>query len=395
MGRLSRWIISPLDVLFFRGGEPFVAGETRWIESSFPPTPETMFGFVRSALLIRHCVRLDLYGARQGNKCPECPVYAHCTVREVVGLPKELPRSLGLIGPYLLRQDPAGCFTRLFSAPSDLVSLGDASLAIMAPGEPVESDLGKLRFTVIPAEAKSLPEHSFITEDGLTHYLDNGAVNPGQLQGKWPDPAGRVFDIEPRVGLTVDPFARTAKTGMLYSIGPVRLMQGFALGVEVEGSRGLAPEEILRLGGAGRVASVAVDDATPDPAKPRGKCGNRFKVVLLQPAKFGNGWLPDGFERNDTAGGRDRGDSGNGTTTWHGLIGGVEATLVSACLGRAQRIGGWNMVAGGPKPMAPSVTAGSVYYFEAKKKASPDLGSMLRLGRETEAGFGQAICGRW
>jgi CRISPR/Cas system CMR-associated protein Cmr3 (group 5 of RAMP superfamily) len=56
------WRLFPLDVLLFRGRESMNAGESGVVASLFPPTPETIYGFVRATLLEVLGVDFAAYG---------------------------------------------------------------------------------------------------------------------------------------------------------------------------------------------------------------------------------------------------------------------------------------------------------------------------------------------
>jgi CRISPR-associated protein Cmr3 len=59
--------IEPLDVMFFRDGKPFVAGENHIAQSVFPPTPLTFQGAIRSAILATAGMGVDRFRlAQQG-----------------------------------------------------------------------------------------------------------------------------------------------------------------------------------------------------------------------------------------------------------------------------------------------------------------------------------------
>ena len=49
-----RLFIEPSDVLLFRDGKPFSAGDDHAARSIFPPSPRTFQGAVRAAILSRH-----------------------------------------------------------------------------------------------------------------------------------------------------------------------------------------------------------------------------------------------------------------------------------------------------------------------------------------------------
>jgi CRISPR-associated protein Cmr3 len=75
--------IEPSDVLLFRDGRPFSAGEGHRARSIFPPTPNTMQGVIRSKVLADRCGRYQQY--REG--CNDCPEKNSCTISSEIGKP--------------------------------------------------------------------------------------------------------------------------------------------------------------------------------------------------------------------------------------------------------------------------------------------------------------------
>ncbi|MBV9614034.1 MAG: hypothetical protein JO031_01100, partial [Ktedonobacteraceae bacterium] len=45
-----RIFIQPCEVLLFRTGHPFNAGENHYADTLFPPTPETLQGAIRATI---------------------------------------------------------------------------------------------------------------------------------------------------------------------------------------------------------------------------------------------------------------------------------------------------------------------------------------------------------
>lgn len=123
----------------------------------------------------------------------------------------------------------------------------------------------------------------------------------------------------------------------------------------------------LPFGGEGRVARVCRIEPRPDTAvgrlerllDPDGRIAGDvmeaarqsstlwLRVLLLQPAIFRRGWLPDGVD-----------DAGQLTVGDHCF------QLRSAAVGKPQPITGWDLSTNQPKPLARAVPAGSVYYVE-------------------------------
>lgn len=73
--------------------------------------------------------------------------------------------------------------------------------------------------------------------------------------------------------------------------------------------------------------------------------------------------------------------------------------VVSACLGKAVMIGGWNSQSRsrGPIPMRPAVPAGSIWFLEADEKYGREILDRhgTHIGEATEWGFGQIFIGTW
>jgi CRISPR-associated protein Cmr3 len=91
-----RLFIDPLDVLFFRDGQPFVAGESHMAQSLFPPTALTFQGAIRSAILTASGISVDRFRmAQQSAHDPE----AQELIEEIGGA-----TSFGLLrlrGPFI------------------------------------------------------------------------------------------------------------------------------------------------------------------------------------------------------------------------------------------------------------------------------------------------------
>ena len=85
---------------------------------------------------------------------------------------------------------------------------------------------------------------------------------------------------------------------------------------------------------------------------------------------------------------------------WDALIGGkpidgFAANVVSICMDRPQRIGGWDSLAGRPLRMRSVIPAGSVLFCEIPEQGLPDgeEDGLIRVGARTEWGFGLAALG--
>lgn len=359
----QKWTFSFFDTCFFRSPSPFNAGEGGYTvtQTVFPPAIFTVQGAIRTSLALEQ-------GWRPGDEAL---------------WPKELGGAddlgeLRLYGPYLCLGDLSYFSTPLFL----LEKKGDFTRLV--PGEEVECDLGFVRLPVPlrPIEGAKVPEGSFICRDGLASVLEGGIPKSGDVKRQedfWAE--------EPHIGLERQDATRTALEGHLYSCVHIRPRSEVKLVVFVSG----IPEEwqvgsrrILPLGGECRLAAAAVEVGDPSqflPSAPRLTAGSggklRFTVTLLTPGWYG------GLEETERV-------IREGPP-------GVPGRCVSACIGKALQLGGWDLLNQRPRPLVSVLPPGSTWFYECEPELAEDL---LKLhGRclsPLEAyGFGQIAIGRW
>ncbi len=375
------WRFDPLDTLFFRDGKPIDPGESGWLESSFPPLPSTMQGVIRTRILTEF-TKDFLYDKKSKN---------WDSTDNSVDLTKEIGKAcqsedlgkLRLSGPFLVHNEE-----RLYPLPLDICETMDGELVFMAPSaEPTPCDLGNLHLPSASVPTRPL-DGAFITENDMEQALSGNIPKLKNLRFLFPpddrDVKGEniLADKEYRIGLARDNARRTHLDGHLYAVSPVRLREGLSFEVDVDNidSKLQALDStIQRIGGEGKLTGISITDrhqfAYPDLGDEIDNSEGCFKLVLLTPARIkgGNGWLPDNFED-------------------------MEFELLSACIGKALRNGGWNMAKRCSKDMVSYVPAGSVYFLKAKNIKGEDLIKKLRtfrLGDETRLGYGQFLVGTW
>lgn len=112
-----------------------------------------------------------------------------------------------------------------------------------------------------------------------------------------------------------------------------------------------------------------------------------LRLVVVTPACFQAGWLPDGFTRQGLQ--------------YRGALEGVgDVILRAAYVPRPLHISGWDMEKGQPKPTARMVAPGAVYFFE-RPDNRPFTASDARalwlaaVGASQEQGFGCVVPGVW
>ena len=362
--------LAPVDTLFFRDGTPFSAGAAPQdgVESLFPPHPVSVAGAVRAAL-----ARCNGWNGQ--GRWPE-------ELDAVLGSGPDDLGALSLDGPFLLR-----CDQPLFRAPRHLLGANQSGAwtprALLRPGRETDCDL---------RERVRLPEAP--QADGPTARLRTGddwwltAVGlETVLRGGLPSGADAVssrtlWAAEPRIGLERDDATRTAQEGMLYSTHHVRLERDIALGVRVVGVPagwrwpfGL----MVPLGGESRLAECRRwDGGARFPSHEAVSGSGRMAVIALTPLDLDA----------DVCRGR------------RPLDGPGEARVVSACLRRPQRIGGWDSLARRPLPLRSVLAPGSVLFCEAADpvrflEAIADTEGQPRIGARQPWGFGRVAFGVW
>ncbi|MCX8207739.1 MAG: type III-B CRISPR module-associated protein Cmr3 [Methanothrix sp.] len=353
-------ILTPIDSWFFRDGRPFHKGEaTSDVGGLFPPSAFTVVGAIRA-----HLARS--MGWHEGSWSDE--------ICRVLGDGYDLG-GLRFRGPMLCRESDRG-LEMLFPAPLNLFgkkSDRGYEMRLLRPGAEIECDLGRVRLPAAENIDGMKPISGYITGGQLKQVL-RGEVPDGRVI-----PADELWSSEYAVGLARESETRTAKEAHLYSINRVRLERGVHLLMGVEGIDDLLRElagAVMPLGGEGRMASVdiasPVDDISGFRPELRAASGRiRFTLVHITPAFLGRWPGP-----------------GEG-------IPGAPGRVVSACIERARRIGGWDSVSRRPVELKPFIPPGSVWFCEADEGELNDIMSMSRVGDYTEFGFGEVAVGVW
>jgi CRISPR-associated protein Cmr3 len=410
------WKFEALDRLFFRNGHPFNAGEMAWLDSQFPPTGQTLQGAVRTAVLVH--LGADFEAFRKGQPCVSDGRGGLCCLKDDLGDPSSLGK-LDLTGPFVLKDGQL-----MFPAPLDLVKTDTGGYELLCVDEekPIDCDLGKICLPRAKAVGVKTQDGKHLTAAAMAGYLAGdvkGVLAPTSQNDTaatlWPlfadDPEKPgLADREPKIGLEREDATRTAKEGMLYSIGFIRPRHDVSLGLVVSGldpANTPAGKRVQALGGEGKLAGIEIGGEIGDksawPVMPTLTAQNsqlRFKLVFTTPTLFdkeGISWRPQGFAE----------DKSGSSTVWRGSlivpngtsIGDVE--IVSACVGKPQKIGGWDMAMnngkGGPRDLTCHLPAGSVYFCRAAESELANIRKLhgAKLGLKTEYGFGHVLIGIW
>ncbi|MDE0225845.1 MAG: hypothetical protein OXP28_12000 [Gammaproteobacteria bacterium] len=359
--------LEPVDTWFFRDGTPFTMGEApqEVVRSLFPPHPPTVVGALRAALAHGHG-----WGGRGPWSLEICNVLG------------DGPDTLGMIsfdGPFLLLYGQP-----LFRVPRHIVGSANAHgwrpSSFLRPGDPVACDLGCHRLPEVLSrdhgETDTLGNGNdyWLTRDGVNSALSGCLPRASTIvraRSLWLD--------EPRIGLRRTA-SRTAEDGMLYSTRHVRPVRGVGLGVWLSGLPnhwGIPSGKLLPFGGESRLAACREwwADVRFDPSLDRMADTGRAALIALSPLDLEQEIL--------------RG---------HRALDGPEGfRVVSACLDRPQRVGGWDSLARCPLPVRSVLPPGSVLFCELSHRDRIDErgDGLVRIGKRREWGFGLAALGVW
>lgn len=385
-----RLFIEPSDVLLFRSSRPFNAGESGYLESRFPPTPETIQGAIRARIAAYFAAEWQVSLAEAFEMTLED---GSQPLQQLIGDQKSYG-AFRLRGLTLGRRDEKNPqqIEQLFPPPAHLQRGEKSEKTIRLipkaleqgvftnmPTRPAGSEQDNTSVPLLPLQPeRGDPKEkledfkNWLTLAELDIALGSDAA---QIEGIEGVSEKDLYDFEPRLGIGLSNATKTTRDGLLYQMSFVRLKAGvgFVVDVSLEGFR---PEAVrkelhlpekgwLALGGERRAASFEViDEGQAAPAPAQETC-----VYFSTPAYFADGWRPE---------------------DWLTMFG---AQPVGAAVSRAQLIGGWQQEPGSargvPKRLRRCVPAGSVYFFEQPVKAGPftDEGDKI--------GYGIAYKGVW
>lgn len=376
-----RIFIEPMDVLLFRDGKPFSAGDDHLARSLFPPTPMPFQGAIRSTVLAEHGFRFD------------------DQVRGLIGDENGYGK-LRMKGPFVARRDEA--ISEYFPVPADLVQPKDeGEEQLSKKGDQSDEGAGLLTLQTRKPFWKTdleMPLLNLWAGCPVRCETPRGFLSEGELVRCLLGEAPGVTEpnsfacTESRMGIRRKSSTHSVETGKLYSVAFTRLKEDVGFTLDVEGIP-LKEKGLLLLGGESRSARYeSIPERTwlknaEQKIRERIAASKplRFKVYLATPAFFAGGWLPQGFDQG----------------TLEGNLGGLRLKIKAAAVSRPLPVGGWDLKNRRPKAIRRYVPAGSVYYFEALDPGLTvdDLFAALHfqcLSEEgREIGFGLSLIGGW
>jgi len=368
----TQWRFTALDTLFFRESRPMEAIGGAQLQSVFPPPAATLIGAIRTAIGEAHQVDWNAYAHDD-----------HHPLKAIMGSADSLG-PLSCTGPFLMKEQD-----RLFPVPLALLhaQINDVDqFTRLTPSTDITvCDLGAVR---LPQKRDPLPgakplEQAFITAKGLATVLRGNVPEPNAIVY-----TRELYHSEERLGIGRDYAKRTTIDSLLYQTNHVRPVQNVSIGMVVKGldCAGLPQHGTCRLGAEGRMAAWQCEAVQTLPPIQFDKKNKNIMLVLLTPARFTQGWLPDGFTQVMTA---------DQQTVWEGNIHGVALRLISSVTGKPMREGGWDLVNRSPRTMHSLVPAGSCYFCEVLGGAEASTLHGQQIGQDTEYGRGEIAIGHW
>jgi len=339
--------IDAIDTLIFRDGKPFGNEGEVWASSLPFPTPTTIYGALRGIYFAQNPQKLSFANTKD-----------------------DLTKDLKIKGIYFYKNDEEFC---LFGLPKDIVKEKDTDKLKILKFE--KNDFTNSDLEYILLEDKKVEGVSgFLSDFDFEDYLNNSQIyNFYEIEN--------FFNEEPKIGIALDKKRKNVSDGKLYRIG-LKRYKNISIVVDFEGididSKGL-----LKFGGEGKSAHYKQIDDLYLPKIDKIE-NNKFKLVLLTPAVFKNGWYPDFLDKN-----------------FEGEFEGIKLKLIAAAIDKSQYIGGWDIQNNKPKPMFRVVPAGSVYYFELKNEKDKNkifekfnYKSTVTLENYKKEGYGISVVGK-
>ncbi len=341
----------PLDSLFFREAKPFNAGEGGFLDSQFPPSAQSLSGAIRTA--IGEANSIDWSKPKE--------------IEAMLGTADD-PRHLEFSGPYLLKDGQP-----LYPVPLNLLySKKEQKWTRLHPTQNSHpSDMGEQQF---PTPKQTLEGGKPIEEGWLDanefKKVLNGALPERHITQK------ALYEREARVGIGRDNRKGVVNEGLLYFTRHLRLLENVKLGMAIGG---LSTEisQYVRLGGEGRLASLKEETLSPLPIPSTEN--NKLEgviIILLTHGDF----------------------AGENEPNWEKLKPDLDLKLISACIGKPIREGGWDYANKRPKPLKSLVPAGSCYFVQSKSCAIEEVIKELhgkKIGQRNVFGYGEIAVGLW
>jgi CRISPR-associated protein Cmr3 len=353
--------ITPLDTLFFRDGKPFSWGEETWAEGIFPPYPSTLYGALRTLWFAANIKEL------KKAKAPDDPT-----------------KNIKINGIFIKRHR-----ILYFPIPMDFVKKKKNKenkiflLSFLKNYEFFTNLNVNFQFLSTTKVDEIETPSGLLSFSVLKQYL-LGKINKDEVAFLSNE---KFYKVEPKIGIARNRVTHTvdSEEGKLYRVNMIRFKRDVSLIIDVETNGINLPERGLKkLGGEGRGVFFKrieeekrkiLKEEIKEELKDKIHKSSRFKLYLLTPAIFENGYLPKE------------------------IYGGLKLKLVGCICGKPVCVGGFDVKHKKPKTMYRAVPAGSVYFFSLEKGEPEEVLEKFHYKHisdyKKEEGFGLSLIGVW
>ena len=343
--------VQAVDTLSIRGNKLFGDAGSHG-DCHFPPRPSVLSGAFRSVLWANNGHDVDAILNSAFSIASVFPARGNSQGKLEIYLP--LPADVVVTdeGKILRQLEPQAIDKRIFHSQISQLPM----LPVLRQGKPSKAESGWL-----------------LNQTGINTYLQGHSLTTAHVIRQ-----SELWANESRIGIGLNRSSRTADEGKLFTVEHTAMMQKehwqhcenktpanntVGLLVGIDGCNELPDEGFIRLGGDGRAAQYS-SIAAPDIQQPSVK--DKFKLVLLTPGLFNDGWLPDGVIE------------ASGELWLKGD--GFRAHLCCAAISRAEVVSGWDLVQWQPKTAERVAPAGSVYWFDQFEGNANKLAGWVAAG---------------
>ena len=341
--------INSIDTLIFRDGRPFGSDNDSWANSLVFPSLTSIYGALRAIYFSQNPKEID-YANKENDPT----------------------KDLKIKGVYFYKNDEG----LLFPLPKDLVFDKKEKKLINLSIKKNYNSCNPLEY-IFGSDNKVENKQGFLGEIGFSEYLNQDSKKFSFFEN-----SNFIFE-ELKIGIGRNSATKNVDDGKLYRIG-LKRYQNLSLIVDFDGIN-IEEEGLLRFGGEGKGAYYKKVDDIELP-----KCeqieSDIFKLMLLTPAIFKKGWLPDFINQNN----------------FEGEFEGIKLKLIAAATGKPEYIGGWDITKNQPKPMFKAVPAGSVYYFKLQNSSDKEkiintfnYNSIVEMENFKKEGYGICVIGNY
>jgi len=342
--------INPLDTLIFRDGRPFGSDSDGWANSLMLPSLTSIYGALRAIYFAQNSKKINVSNITDDNDPTK-----NLIIKNLFFISKNIP---------------------IFPIPKDLVlkSKNDKNIYSLDLIENTTTS-NSLEMIFKSAFDNASKANGFLTKSNFSKYLKgNKKVQFKSLEN--------YILSEAKIGIGRNDNTKSVDEGKLYRVG-LKRYRNLSIIVDFEGIE-IEEEGLLRFGGEGKGAYYkSIDDINLPQCEKLDS--DIFKLILLTPAIFEQGWIPDFIKDN-----------------FEGEFEKIKVKLIATAIGKAEYIGGWDIQKNKPKSMFKAVPAGSVYYFKLLNSSDRDkiveafnYKSIVKLENFKKEGYGVSVVGNY